>query len=86
MNIDTYLTIATPSQGLFKNKGSEFFAYAFPVTTEEEIKQHISNLRKEHFDARHHCYAYRLGADKQAYRANDDGEPAYTAEIGRAHV
>ncbi len=76
---DTYLTIVQPCQGLYKDKGSKFLAFAFPVTSEEEIKKLLAGLRKEHFSARHHCYAFRLGADKQAFRANDDGEPAYTA-------
>lgn len=79
MNSDVYLTIASPCTGIFKNKGSKFIAYAFPVTNEKEIKQQINTLRKEHFDARHHCYAYRLGVDKQIFRTNDDGEPTYTA-------
>lgn len=76
---DTYLTISKPSQGLYKDKGSKFIAYAFPVSTEEEIKKHQADLRKEHHSARHHCYAYRLGAEKLVYRANDDGEPSGTA-------
>ena len=79
MNTDTYLTIAQPATGNYKNKGSKFFAYAYPVNNEEEIKQHLNYLRKKYFDARHHCYAYRLGADKQTHRANDDGEPTYSA-------
>ncbi len=76
---DTYLTISNPCEGLYKDKGSRFIAFAYPVTNEEEIKKHLIDLRKEHFNAHHHCYAFRLGADKQAYRANDDGEPKYTA-------
>lgn len=76
---DTYLTIAQPCEGLFKDKGSKFIAHAYPVNTEEKIKQILAALRKQHFNARHHCYAFRLGADKQAFRANDDGEPKYTA-------
>jgi uncharacterized YigZ family protein len=76
---DTYLTITTSAEGLYKDKGSKFIAYAFPVSSEHQIKQHLSDLRKEHFNARHHCYAFRLGADKMAYRANDDGEPKYSA-------
>ena len=76
---DTYLTIAQPCEGLYKDKGSKFIAFAYPVNNEEEIKELLTDLRKEHFNARHHCYAFRLGADKQAYRANDDGEPKYTA-------
>lgn len=76
---DTYLTISAIAEGLYKDKGSKFIAYAFPVSSEQQIKQHLSDLRKEHFNARHHCYAFRLGADKMAYRANDDGEPKYSA-------
>ncbi len=76
---DTYYSISQPCQGLYKDKGSKFIAYAFPVSNEEEIKTHLSALRKEHHSARHHCYAYRLGADKLIYRANDDGEPSSTA-------
>lgn len=76
---DTYLTIAQPCEGLYKDKGSKFIAFAYPVCNEEDIKKLLVDLRKEHFNARHHCYAFRLGADKQSYRANDDGEPKYTA-------
>lgn len=76
---DTYLTIDKPCEGLYKDKGSKFIAFAYPVSSEEDVKMLLANLRKEHFNARHHCYAFRLGADKQAYRANDDGEPKYTA-------
>jgi uncharacterized YigZ family protein len=76
---DTYLTILEPSIGLFKEKGSKFLSFAFPVGSEDEIKMKLSELRKLHPSARHHCYAFRLGADKQAYRANDDGEPSNTA-------
>ena len=76
---DTYLTIEKASEGIFKDKGSKFFAYAFPVSSEEKIKEHLAELRKLHPSARHHCYAFRLGAAKQAFRANDDGEPSNTA-------
>lgn len=76
---DTYLTIQQAAEGLFKDKGSKFLAYAYPVKSEEEIKTHLATLRKLHPSARHHCYAFRLGADKQAFRANDDGEPSNTA-------
>jgi uncharacterized YigZ family protein len=76
---DTYFTLEKRSEGLFKDRGSKFIAYAFPVTTEAEIKDHLAQLRKEHHSARHHCYAWRLGADKAAYRANDDGEPSNSA-------
>lgn len=75
---DTYHTITAPSQGLYKEKGSKFLAFAFPVTTVEEVKSHLDRLRKEYFDARHHCYAYILGPTKEAYRVNDDGEPSGT--------
>ena len=79
MSNDTYKTIGETSEGLYKEKGSKFIAYAFPVTSEDEIKSHIANLKKEYYDARHHCYAYMLGADKKNFRANDDGEPSSTA-------
>jgi uncharacterized YigZ family protein len=76
---DTYRTIAAPVEGLYKEKGSKFIAKAYPVRTEEEIKDILQALRKEYFDARHHCYAYLLGANKATYRANDDGEPNHSA-------
>lgn len=76
---DLYKTIESPSEGLFKDKGSRFIAYAFPVYTEDEIKEHIFRLKKEHYSARHHCYAWRLEADKERFRANDDGEPSSSA-------
>ncbi|WP_461637562.1 IMPACT family protein [Labilibaculum euxinus] len=79
MSSDTYKTINPASEGLYKEKGSKFIAYAYPVTNEEEIKEYIAHLKKEYYDARHHCYAYMLGADKSEYRANDDGEPSSTA-------
>ncbi len=76
---DLYKTIEKPSEGLFKDKGSRFIAYAFPVYTEDEIKDHILRIKKEHYSARHHCYAWRLGADMERFRANDDGEPSSSA-------
>lgn len=76
---DSYFTIEKETHGVFKDKGSKFLAYAFPVKNEEEIKAHLAQLKKEHVGARHFCYAWRLGADKQAWRANDDGEPNNTA-------
>lgn len=76
---DTYKTIASPSEGVFKDRGSKFIAKAFPVKTEDDIKIHLETLRKDYYDARHHCYAYQLGFDKSAYRINDDGEPSGTA-------
>ena len=77
---DTYKTIAFPSEEiLFKEKNSKFFGYAFPVTTEIEIKNHIDILRKQHFGAVHFCYAFQIGTDKIQFRANDDGEPSNSA-------
>ena len=76
---DTYKTIRNPSQGLFKDKGSKFLAFAYPVYSEEEIKEHLSIIKKEYFDARHHCYAYALGLNLEHYRTFDDGEPSGTA-------
>lgn len=76
---DSYFTIETNSEGIYKDKGSKFIAYAYPVKNEEEIKSHLQKLKKEHVGARHFCYAWRLGPDKQSWRANDDGEPNNTA-------
>ena len=75
---DTYRTLAAPSEGLYKEKGSKFLAFAYPVHTIDEVKAHLEQLRKDYFDARHHCYAYILGPRKDAFRANDDGEPSGT--------
>jgi uncharacterized YigZ family protein len=80
MENDTYKTIATPSaEVLFKDRGSKFFGYAFPIISEEEVKFHLENLKKEHFNARHWCYAWQLGMNYEHYRANDDGEPSNSA-------
>ena len=76
---DTFLTIASVSEGIYKDRGSKFLAFAYPVVNEEEVKKKVDFLRKKYFDARHHCFAYRFGADGQQYRANDDGEPANSA-------
>lgn len=76
---DSYLTIKKEASGVFKDRGSKFLAFIFPVKTENEIKEILNLIRKEHHIANHHCYAWRLGADKLAYRANDDGEPSNTA-------
>lgn len=76
---DTFLTIAVPAEGIYKEKGSKFLAFAYPVTSEYEIKIHLEELRKKYYDARHYCYAYILGKDKDVFRANDDGEPSSTA-------
>ena len=76
---DSYLTIAEPAEAIYKERSSKFLTYASPVESEEEIKELLDALRKEYYDATHHCYAYRLGAQGEAYRANDDGEPSGTA-------
>jgi uncharacterized YigZ family protein len=79
---DTYKTLANSSpEILYKEKNSKFFGYAFPVTTEDEIKVHIERLRKEHYGAVHFCYAFQLGTENIYFRANDDGEPNNTAGI-----
>ncbi len=76
---DSYRTIDAPSRGLFRDRGSRFIALAYPVTTTDEIKSILDELRKEYHDARHHCYAYMLGSDRQVWRSNDDGEPSGSA-------
>lgn len=76
---DKYLTISAPAEGLYKEKGSKFIAFAIPVSNVEQIKEILEEKRKEHHDARHVCYAYILGVDKTDYRSNDDGEPSGTA-------
>jgi len=75
---DSYRTIKSPSAGLFKDKGSKFIGLAFPVNNESEIREILAKVRKEHHDARHHCYAYMLGTSGEQWRANDDGEPSGT--------
>ena len=76
---DTYRTIGNNCEGLFKDKGSKFISYAFPVETEERIKELIEQLVKQHHSARHHCWAYRLKPDGSVWRINDDGEPSNSA-------
>lgn len=76
---DQYKTLKEPSEGIYKEKGSKFLAFAYPVSTEEDIKQYIDNLKKKYYDARHHCFAWQLGTDGNHFRANDDGEPSGTA-------
>jgi uncharacterized YigZ family protein len=76
---DTYKTITTPTEGIYKEKGSKFLAFAIPVNTVDEVKEVVKNYRKEYYDARHVCYAYMLGAERKDFRANDDGEPSGTA-------
>jgi uncharacterized YigZ family protein len=80
MENDTYKTLSGPSEEtLFKEKSSKFFGYAFPVSTEEEVKSILEEMKKQHNSARHWCYAFQIGTDKIYYRANDDGEPNNTA-------
>lgn len=76
---DTYKSISCVSEGLFRDNGSRFIAKAYPVETEERIKEILSSVRKEYHDARHHCYAYRLGLHGEVYRSSDDGEPSGSA-------
>lgn len=76
---DTYKTLQHESQGIYTEKGSKFIAFALPVTSEEEIKGRLAEIKKKYYDARHHCYAYILGPDKAVFRMNDDGEPSSTA-------
>ena len=76
---DSFRSISSPARGLFKDNGSRFIACAYPVETEAEVKEIVDSLKKEYHDARHHCYAYRLGYLGDRFRANDDGEPSGSA-------
>ena len=76
---DQYKTIKNPSEGIYRDKGSKFLAFAFPFQKEEQLKEIIAKLKTEHPKANHHCYAYRLTPDRSIFRANDDGEPSGTA-------
>ena len=76
---DTYKTIQAPAEGIFRDKGSKFIAYAFPFSHENDLKNIITDIKTAHSKARHHCYAYRLTPDRNIYRVNDDGEPSGTA-------
>ena len=77
--VTTYRTLELPIQAEFKDKGSRFLVFAYPVQTAEQVKKHVDDLRQEHHKARHWCYAYRLGVDGNQFRANDDGEPSGSA-------
>jgi len=79
MNDDIYYMLATCGEGLYKEKGSKFIAETFVVTSEDEAKTAIANVKKKYYDARHHCYAYMIGPDKTTFRSSDDGEPSGTA-------
>lgn len=76
---DSFFTVNQPSEGIYKDRGSKFLAFVYPLQTTQEIKEKLEFLKKEHPSAVHHCYAWRLGADKSAFRTNDDGEPSGTA-------
>jgi uncharacterized YigZ family protein len=76
---DLYRTVSHTSEGSFKDKGSKFLAFAFPIASEDEAKTIVNDLRKKYHDARHHCFAYRIDPENPKYRVNDDGEPSGTA-------
>lgn len=76
---DTYKSILEPSQGLYKELGSRFIALAYPVESEDEVRSLLDTARRQYHDARHHCYAFRLGLDGRQWRAGDDGEPSGSA-------
>ena len=79
MDSDIYKTIKSPSVGIYKEKGSRFLSFALPVSDQEAIKPIIDRIRKEHHEARHHCFAYMIGFERNIWRVNDDGEPSGTA-------
>lgn len=88
MQKDNYQTIKYPAEGLFKEKGSKFLAFAWPVQIEEDITGYLEAVKKKFHDARHHCYAWELGIDGMNFRMNDDGEPSGTAGkpiLGQIH-
>ena len=76
---DTYKMLSQPGEGLYKEKGSKFIATAFTVTSEDDVKRALAEVKKKYYDARHHCYAYMIGPDKCCFRSSDDGEPSGTA-------
>ena len=77
--ISSFKTIKSPTEGLYKEKGSKFIALAIPVTNTDDVESNLTAIRKKYHDARHHCYAYILNAEANVYRANDDGEPNHSA-------
>lgn len=79
LSADDYLSIGAPSEGLYKDNGSRFISFAYPCNSSDKAEELVKALRKEYYDATHHCYAYRIGKDGQTWRANDDGEPSSTA-------
>jgi len=76
---DSYKALKAPSEGFFKDKGSKFYSFAFPVKNEQEVQACLTEIRKKFHDARHHCYAYSIGFERDLFRINDDGEPSGTA-------
>ena len=76
---DRFLTIAAPSEGIYKEKMSKFLAFAFPVTSAAEAKAHVADFQKRYYDARHVCWAYMIGAERTEFQSNDNGEPSGTA-------
>jgi uncharacterized YigZ family protein len=76
METDYFYTIASPSEGIFTEKSSKFLAFAFQVSSEEQVKQHLNDLKKKYYDARHHVYAFIIGTKQETFRASDDGEPS----------
>ena len=76
---EKYLTISKSVESIYKEKGSKFLSFLYPVTSVEEVKEYLTQLKKKYYDATHHCYAYVIGYDKQTFRMNDDGEPSSTA-------
>lgn len=79
MPVYSFRTLQSSSTGMYKEKGSKFLAFAYPVQTEDEIRDKLNALDKKHFDARHHCFAWMLGAEKKSFRSYDDGEPNHSA-------
>lgn len=77
--LDSYNSISKPSSGSYRDLGSKFLSFAYPVSDEEEVKELLESIKREYHDARHHCYAYRIGLDGELWRANDDGEPSSSA-------
>jgi len=79
MDADNYKTIKSPAEGIYKEKGSRFVSIAIPVSDQKEIKPIIDEIKKKHYEARHHCFAYMIGHERNIWRINDDGEPSGTA-------
>ena len=76
---DTYRTIENPTEGIFRDRGSKFLGFAYPINNESELKEQVALLKMQHLKANHHCWAMRLSIDRSVFRLNDDGEPSGTA-------